>query len=195
MPRATPDELKWAYFITNAELLRRGYERGSLSTESWKTIQDEIFNMLEEKEFPTNRPSLNEMLEKKVEKYLHPSDDFISLTDIAKQYDAENPNYLIQSWLRSRNTVEFLAEWERQNNPQFDEEAFAQLLVDVKSPAFTLTPTKWMEAVGAIGLSSKRGKGGGTMAHPFIACDFEMWNDMTVRCEVIKRFVYANKEK
>ncbi len=193
MSRATPDELKWAYFITNAELLRRGYERGSLSTESWKTIQDEIFNMLEEKEFPTNRPSLNEMLEKKVEKYLHPSDNFISLTDIAKQYDAENPNYLIQSWLRSRNTVEFLAEWERQNNPLFNEEAFAQLLTNAKSPAYTLTPTKWIEAVGAIGLSSKRGKGGGTMAHPFIACDFEMWNDMAVRYEVVHTYVGKNK--
>ncbi len=193
MPRATPDELKWAYFITNAELLRRGYESGSLSTESWKTIQDEIFNILEEKEFPTNRPSLNEMLEKKVEKYLHPSDDFISLTDIAKQYDTENPNYLIQSWLRSRNTVEFLAEWERQNNSKFDEEAFAKLLIDVKSPAYTLTPTKWIEAVGAIGLSSKRGKGGGTMAHPFIACDFEMWNDMAVRYEIVHTYFWKNK--
>lgn len=41
------------------------------------------FNMLKEKEFPTNRSLLNETLEKKVEKHLHPSDDFISLTDIA----------------------------------------------------------------------------------------------------------------
>lgn len=41
------------------------------------------FNIFKEKEFPTNRPLLNEMLEKKVEKHLHSFDDFISLTDIA----------------------------------------------------------------------------------------------------------------
>ena len=35
-------------------------------------------------------------------------DDFLSLTDIAKIKDSDNPRYIIQNWLRNRNTIEFL---------------------------------------------------------------------------------------
>ncbi len=34
--------------------------------------------------------------------------DFISLTDIAKYRDSERTNYIIQNWMRTRSTVEFL---------------------------------------------------------------------------------------
>lgn len=34
--------------------------------------------------------------------------DYISLTDIAKYKSDEFPGYIIQNWLRNRNTVEFL---------------------------------------------------------------------------------------
>ena len=47
----------------------------------------------------------------------------------------------------------------------------------------------WIETVNAIGLESKRGKNYDTMAHPFIACDFEMWNNMQFRYEVLKYFM------
>ena len=126
-------------------------------------------------------------------KYLN-NDEPISLTDIARRFEPENPSYLIQSWLRSRNTIEFLGEWERNNNKQFNEEAFQKLLKDVRSPSYTLTPKRWIETVNAIGLESKRGKNGGTMAHPFIACDFEMWNDMQFRYEVLKYFMSSRIE-
>lgn len=32
-------------------------------------------------------------------------DDFLSLTDIAKIKDSDNPRYIIQNWLRNRNTM------------------------------------------------------------------------------------------
>lgn len=32
----------------------------------------------------------------------------ISLTQLAKKYSEESPGYVIQSWMRSRNTLEFL---------------------------------------------------------------------------------------
>ena len=38
-------------------------------------------------------------------------DDFISLTDIAKLKDSDNPRYIIQNWLWNRNTIEFLGVW------------------------------------------------------------------------------------
>ena len=41
---------------------------------------------------------------------------------------------------------------------------------------------------------SKQGKSGGTMAHPFIACDFEMWNDAEFRFEVVRFFISSRTE-
>ncbi len=86
-----------------------------------------------------------------------------------------------------------MEEWERQNNPDFDEKAFEQLLIDARSPSYTLTPTKWINTVNAIGMNSKRGKNGGTEAHPFIACDFEMRLDTGVRYEVLKYFMSSTQ--
>jgi hypothetical protein len=34
--------------------------------------------------------------------------DYISLTDIARYRDAERTDYIIQNWLRNRNTIESL---------------------------------------------------------------------------------------
>jgi len=43
-------------------------------------------------------------------------DDFISLTDMAKKFGGDD---LIYSWMRNRNTLEFLGIWERIHNPSF----------------------------------------------------------------------------
>lgn len=188
MGRATKTELEWAYLITREEFLQRVNARVELPDEEWINIRNYLFDQIISNEAPIYETKMNSLLEKTVVKYLHPEDDFLSLTDIARRFDSENPSYLIQSWLRSRNTIEFLGEWELNNNPNFKKEAFKQLLIDVRSPSYTLTPKRWIETVNAIGLESKRGKNGGTMAHPFIACDFEMWNDMQFRYEVVKYF-------
>ena len=44
-------------------------------------------------------------------------DDYISLTDIAKIKDSDNPRYIIQNWMRNRNTIEYLGVWENLYNP------------------------------------------------------------------------------
>jgi len=46
-------------------------------------------------------------------------EDYISLTDIARHRDPRRTDYLIQNWLRNRNTIEFLGIWEQLNNPDF----------------------------------------------------------------------------
>lgn len=194
MPKATKDELEWAYAISKEKFLTRISDLVPVKAEIWKRFLDNIFKSIAEDKAPIYDENLNSQLEEIVSKYLHPSDDYISLTDIARKFDSRNPGYLIQSWLRSRKTVEFLAEWEQNNNPKFDEQSYLKLVKDVRSPKFTLTPKKWIDATNAIGITSKQGKGGGTMAHPFIACDFEMWNDSSFRFEVIKCFLYGNEE-
>jgi len=45
--------------------------------------------------------------------------DYISLTDIAKHRDPENPRIIIANWMRNRSTLEFLGLWEQLNNPSF----------------------------------------------------------------------------
>ena len=46
--------------------------------------------------------------------------DFVSLTDIARYKTSENPGYVIQNWMRNRNTVRFLGLWEQFHNPVFN---------------------------------------------------------------------------
>lgn len=48
------------------------------------------------------------------------SEDYISLTDIAKFKNPDHPHDVIRNWLRNRNTVEFLGVLERLNNPNFN---------------------------------------------------------------------------
>ena len=194
MPRATKEELEWAYALTREKFIMRVNKLSPIKAEDWNRYLDNIFELILKDEAPIYETKMNAYLEETVAKYLHPSDDYISLTKIARKFDAENPSYLIQSWLRSRNTVEFLATWERNNNPDFNESAFQKLVLDAKTPQFTLTPKKWIDATNAIGITSKQGKGGGTMALPFIACDFEMWNDSEFRYEVLKYFMTSKFE-
>ena len=43
--------------------------------------------------------------------------DYICLTDMLK---AKEGQFFIDSWLRNRNTIEFLGIWETLNNPDFN---------------------------------------------------------------------------
>ena len=73
-------------------------------------------------------------------------DDFLSLTDIAKIKDSDNPRYIIQNWLRNRNTIEFLGVWETLYNPNFKPTEFEGFRRQAGLNAFTLSPKKWKAA-------------------------------------------------
>jgi hypothetical protein len=45
-------------------------------------------------------------------------EDYISLTDMVGNF--EGGSSLIESWLRNKNTIEFLGVWEKLNNPSFN---------------------------------------------------------------------------
>lgn len=47
-------------------------------------------------------------------------DDYFSMTDIAKRFNEENPAMLIVNWMRNKDTLEFLGEWEKLNNANFN---------------------------------------------------------------------------
>ena len=44
---------------------------------------------------------------------------FISLTDIAKVKNPNEPKDVVKNWLRTRSTIEFIGLWEKINNPNF----------------------------------------------------------------------------
>ena len=43
--------------------------------------------------------------------------EYISLTDIARYRNSDDPRFAIQNWMRNRNTIEFLGLWESLHNP------------------------------------------------------------------------------
>jgi hypothetical protein len=47
-------------------------------------------------------------------------EDYISLTDIAKVRDSENPSQIISLWIRTYSTIEYPGLWEMLNNPNFN---------------------------------------------------------------------------
>ena len=82
-------------------------------------------------------------------------EDFISLTDIARNKNAKEPKDVIKNWMRSRSTIEFLGLWEQLNNPEFKGVEIDPLLFEAGSNSFTLSPTKWIETTNARGIISK----------------------------------------
>ena len=111
----------------------------------------------------------------------------VSLTQFAKRKNEANPGYVIQSWLRDRNTLEFLRLWEKEHNPHyFNDEAAKSLIEKTHEPSFTLTAKVWITETNARGIESKQGSGGGTLAAEPIAVDFIIWLFPERRYELVK---------
>jgi hypothetical protein len=115
-------------------------------------------------------------------------DDFISLTDIAKYKDSENPRFIIQNWMRNRNTVEFLGIWESLNNENFNRVEFAAVRSQAGLNSFVMTAQRWIEKTGAIGITSHAGRYGGTYAYKDIAYEFASWVSVEFKLYLVKEF-------
>ncbi|MGL4944342.1 MAG: KilA-N domain-containing protein [Thermoguttaceae bacterium] len=90
--------------------------------------------------------------------------DYICITDIARLKNPIEPKDVVKNWMRLKNTLEYLGLWERLNNPDFKGVEFDPLLAAAGTNAFTMSPTRWVEVTGAIGLVTKNGANGGTFA-------------------------------
>lgn len=116
------------------------------------------------------------------------TEDFISLTDIARYKDAANMDTIIQNWLRNRNTIELLGFWEQLYNPNFKPLEFEGFRKQAGLNSFVLTPKRWIETTNAIGIISKSGRYGGTFAHKDIAFEFASWISIEFKLYIIKEF-------
>ena len=114
--------------------------------------------------------------------------DYISLTDIAKYKNTDDPRFVIQNWMRNRNTLEFIGLWEVLNNPNFNRVQFDTFRNEAGLNRFTMTPSKWIESTDAIGIVSKAGRCGGTYAHYDIAMEFASWLSPEFKLYIIQDY-------
>jgi hypothetical protein len=122
-------------------------------------------------------------------------EDFICITDIAKYKNSDDPRFVIQNWMKTRATVEFLGIWEIINNKDFNRVEFDTVKNEAGSNAFVLTPTKWITLTRAIGIFSKSGRYGGTYAHKDIAFEFASWISAEFKLYLIKEFQRLKEEE
>jgi KilA-N domain len=114
--------------------------------------------------------------------------DFISLTDIARRFNEENPSILIINWLRTKDTLDFLGVWEKLNNPNFNLIEFDKIRNEAGRNNFVLSASRWIESTNAIGITSKVGRYGNTLAHRDIALGFCYWNSPAFQLYLIQEF-------
>jgi len=123
------------------------------------------------------------------------AEDYLSLTDIARYKDSARTDYIIQNWLRNRNTIEFLGVWEHLNNPEFKPIEFDGIRRQAGLNSFVLTSKRWIETTGAIGIISKAGRYGGTYAHKDIAFEFASWISVEFKLYLLKEFQRLKAEE
>lgn len=122
--------------------------------------------------------------------------DYISLTDIAKVRDKENPSQIISLWMRTYSTIEYLGLWESLNNPHFKPHIYEGFKNESAKPHFWMSPQKWINETNALGLFSKSGRyGGGTFAHSDIAFKFAAWISAEFELYLITEFKRLKQEE
>ncbi len=120
------------------------------------------------------------------------SDDYISLTDMAKSQMQEA---IIIKWLSLKSTIEYLGEWEALYTPDFNYTEFGTIKNAAGSNNFVLSVKHWTENTGARGIVAKTGRYGGTYAHKDIAFHFGMWISPKFQLLLIKEFQRLKEEE
>ena len=121
--------------------------------------------------------------------------EYISLTDIAKYKNSEDPRFVIQNWMRNRDTIEFLGLWEILSNLDFNRVQFEAVKKDAGLNRFVMTPSRWCEEMNSIGIQSKAGRYGGTYAHSDIAFEFASWISPEFKLYIIKDYKRLKSEE
>lgn len=115
--------------------------------------------------------------------------DYISLTDIAKHVNENDPSGVIRNWMSNKNSFDFYSLWEELNNPDFNSVELHGIKNESSLNRFTMTPNTWKKEFNAIGIIPSAGKHSkGTFAHPDIALEFATWLDPVFKLYIIKEF-------
>lgn len=116
------------------------------------------------------------------------TEEYISLTDLARYADEDEPRYPIQNWMRNKDVISYLGLWEKLNNENFKGVEFDTFKNEAGSNKFKISPQKWIKETNAIGIISKSGNNGGTFAHSDIALEFASWLSPEFKLYLIKEF-------
>lgn len=119
--------------------------------------------------------------------------DYISLTDMAKYKNAEEPRIVITNWMSTYSTIDYLAVWEELYNPDFNRMGFQS--VRNERGRLIVTPKQWIEKTNALGIVSKSGRYGGTFAHSDIAFEFASWISPEFKLYIIKDYQRLKTEE
>ena len=114
--------------------------------------------------------------------------EFISLTDLARYADEDDPRYPVQNWMRNKDVISYLGLWESIHNENFKGVEFDTFKNEAGSNKFKISPQKWIRETNAIGMISKSGNNGGTYARSDIALEFASWLSPEFKLYVIQEF-------
>ena len=122
--------------------------------------------------------------------------EYISLTDLARYADSEEPRFPILNWMRNKDVLSYLGLWEIIHNKDFNRVEFDTFKNDAGSNKFRISPKKWIKVTNAIGMISKGGKyDSGTYAISDIALEFASWLSPEFKLYVIEEFQRLKKNE
>ena len=121
--------------------------------------------------------------------------EYISLTDLARYANPEEPKIPIYSWMRNKNVLAYLGLWEKLNNENFKGHEFETFENEAGKNNFYISPQKWIKETNSIGIISKSGNNGGTYAHSDIAFEFASWLSPEFKLYVIQEFQRLKKDE
>lgn len=123
--------------------------------------------------------------------------DYISLTDLAKYQNEEDPSGVIRNWMSNKNSFDFYSLWEELHNDNFNSvESHRIKIEEVGYNRFTMTPNRWKKDFNAIGIIPSSGKYSiGTFAHPDIAFEFASWLNVEFKLYLITEFERLKKNE
>ena len=134
--------------------------------------------------------------DRKINVLMVDNQDYISLTDLARYADEEEPRLPIQNWMRNKDVILYLGLWEQLNNKDFKRVEFDAFKNEAGSNKFKVSPQKWIKETNAKGIISKSGRyDGGTFAHPDIAFEFASWLSPEFKLYLIQEFQRLKKNE
>ena len=121
--------------------------------------------------------------------------DYISLTDLARYANPEEPKIPIYAWMRNTDVISYLGLWEQLNNENFKGHEFETFENEAGKNSFYMSPQKWIKETNAVGIISKSGNNGGTYARSDIALEFASWLSPKFKLYVIQEFQRLKKNE
>lgn len=96
--------------------------------------------------------------------------NYVNLTDMA---NACKNRKAILSWIRSKQTIEFLNVWEKKYNTKYDGAQLSTVFEMIKERNFSIK--QWVDLTNSKGIMTRSGEFAGTYAHKDIAIKFAGW--------------------